>query len=175
MQNISSSVNNHFFTGRSFFLLALSLWQNRGFVVARIIEPKLITKNDLSQACRRGAYEQDILISTQQLVQDRTCRMPSPKWDCWSWCYSGKGVSESVVPNRTCSDPLHDMTLMKTQLLRKDKVAQVLGCQECLWFLLFQGWHLWDVHPIRDTRAVKWRSYGRRWVDGVTPGRTGRT
>lgn len=139
MQNISSSVNNHFFTGRSFFLLALSLWQNRGFVVARIIEPKLITKNDLSQACRRGAYEQDILISTQQLVQDRTCRMPSPKWDCWSWCYSGKGVSESVVPNRTCSDSLHDMTLMKTQLLRKGKVAQVLGCQECLWFLLFQG------------------------------------
>lgn len=65
-----------FFTGRSFFLLALSLWQNRGFVVARIIEPKLITKNYLSQACRRGAYEQDILISTQQLMQDRTCRMP---------------------------------------------------------------------------------------------------
>ena len=60
-------------------------------------------------------------------------------WDCWGLCYNGKGISESVVPNRTCSDPLHDMTLIKTQFLRKEKVAQVLGCQECLWFLLPQG------------------------------------
>lgn len=57
-------------------MLALSLLQNRGFVFVRIVEPKLITKNNLNQACRRGAYEQDILISTQQLVQDRTCGTP---------------------------------------------------------------------------------------------------
>lgn len=55
-------------------MLPLSLLQKIGFVFLRIIEPKLIAKNNLKQACRKGGYEQDILISTQQLVQDRTYR-----------------------------------------------------------------------------------------------------
>lgn len=101
----------HWITGRSIFLLVLSQLQNRAFIFVRIIEPKLIAKNKLNQACRRGAYERDILISTQYLMHSRTCRIPrgtvqETVWGCWSLCYNCKDISGNVVPNRTCNDPL---------------------------------------------------------------------